>query len=430
MYIRAGIPIAGVLANANKMMIQNLALFTSFLFLAILIAWLIGKHSIADRVTLLEKASQKLAEGDLHVRVSDLVAGGELGRLGQTFDSMARQLSLREQALVESERNYRDIFNTTKDAIFVHDVESGRIIEINKTVEELYGYSREEVLGRKVQNLSSGESPYSLRDAREWMRKSFEEGPQHYEWLAKRKNGELFWTEVVLSATRIGGAGRVLAVVRDLTERKQAEEERQKLQAQLVQVQKMESIGQLAGGVAHDFNNILAAIIGYSSLIQKKMGADDPNRMYMDQILASADRAASLTRSLLAFSRKQVISPKDIDLNECICKVEKFLTWIISEDIMLTTALSTETLTIFADVTQFEQVLMNLATNARDAMPKGGRLMIETGRVMLDDEYVRTTGYGTPGPYAVINISDTGDGMDEQTQKKIFEPFFTTKEFG
>jgi PAS domain S-box-containing protein len=430
MYIRTGIPVAGVLAAANKVLIRNLALFASFLIMAILLAWFIGKRSIADRISLLEKASQKLADGNLHVRVSDLVIGGELGRLGQTFDSMARQLLLREQALVESERNYRDIFNTTNDAIFVHDAESGQIIEINKTVEKLYGYSRQEILDRKAQNFGAGEPPYTVQDALAWIRKAVEEGPQQFEWLAIRKNGELFWTEVVLSATRIAGALRVLAVVRDLTERRQAEEEKQKLQAQLLQVQKMESIGQLAGGVAHDFNNILAAIIGYGSLIQRKMGEDDPNRIHVDNILAAADRAASLTQSLLAFSRKQVIDPRDIDLNESIRRFEKFLARIIGEDVLLTTSLSTGTLTIYTDATQLEQVLMNLATNARDAMPRGGRLMIETERVELDDEYVATKGYGKPGLYAVINIGDTGEGMDQQTQGKIFEPFFTTKEVG
>ena len=430
LYIRTGIPVKSILAEANRALVLNLSIFTSSLLLAIFFAWLIGKHSIADRITMLEKASRKMAGGDLDVKVSDLVRGGELGRLSQTFDSMARQLAIREQALVESERNYRDIFNTTKDAMFVHDAETGRILEINRTVEEMYGYSREEILDRQVRDLSSGEPPYREKDAVGWIHKAVAEGPQSFEWLAKRKNGELFWTEVVLSTTQIGGMMRILAVVRDQTERKNAEEEKQKLQSQLNQVQKMESIGQLAGGIAHDFNNILSAITGYSSLIQSKIAPDDPNRNYLDQILASAERAASLTQSLLAFSRKQVISPKNIDLNVCIRKVEKFLARIISEDILLTATLSDETLTVYADVTQIEQILMNMATNARDAMPSGGRLLIETERVVLDEEYVRTKGYGAPGSFAMIRISDTGAGMDEDTQKKIFEPFFTTKELG
>jgi PAS domain S-box-containing protein len=224
LYIRAGIPLAAVLGEANEVLIRNLVLFSSVLALAILFAWFIGKRSIADRVTLLENATRDLANGDLHVRVSDLVVGGELGRLGTTFDTMAHQLAVREQALIDSERNYREMFNATQDAIFVHDADSGEILAMNKTVEVMYGYSREEVMHRTVQDLSSGEPPYTLQEARAWIRKTFAEGPQHFDWLARRKNGELFWTEVVLSATRIGGAGRVLSVVRDITERRNADE--------------------------------------------------------------------------------------------------------------------------------------------------------------------------------------------------------------
>ena len=250
-----------------------------------------------------------------------------------------------------------------------------------------------------------------------------------------RRDGTVRWLKE-RSQTFFEGEGdarrpvRTVGAVLDITDQKLAEEEREKLQSQLLQSQKMESIGQLAGGIAHDFNNILAAIVGYGHLVQMRMRDGDPTRVYLDQILASAERAAGLTQSLLAFSRKQVINPQNIDINDVIHKVEKFLSRVIGEDIMLTTVLSAEVLIIYADVTQIEQVLMNLATNARDAMPKGGRLMIETGRVMLDDEYVRTHGFGLPGHYAVLTVSDTGEGMDDQTQKKIFEPFFTTKELG
>jgi PAS domain S-box-containing protein len=430
MYIRVGVPIEGVLADANRTLYRNLALFSSFLLFAIIIAWFIGRYSIADRVTLLEGASQKLADGDLNVRISDLVAGGELGKLGQTFDLMAQKLKIREEALIESERNYRNIFNATKDAIFLHDPEAGKIIELNDTALELYGYSREEILDTGIHDLSSGESPYSMREAMEWMLKAVRQGPQNFEWLAKRKNGELFWTEVVLSATHIKGADFVLAVVRDISYRKQAEEEKQKLQAQLYQAQKMESIGHLAGGIAHDFNNVLAAIIGYGSVMQSKIGLNDPNRDCIDNILTSAERAANLTQSLLAFSRKQVISPRVIDLNECIRKTDKFLARIIGEDIILSTTLREGPLMIYADITQIEQILLNLATNARDAMPRGGRLVIETELVELEEGDIRTKGYETPGPCAVICISDTGEGMDKDTLNKMFEPFFTTKELG
>jgi two-component system, cell cycle sensor histidine kinase and response regulator CckA len=555
MYIRTGIPVDIVLSGSNRALASNLALFSSLLALVLFFAWLIGKRSIADRVTVLKNASRDLARGDLQVRISDLVVGGELGGLGQTFDTMARQLASRERALVDSEKNYRTIFNATKDAIFVHDADSGNTLETNKTAEELYGYSRDELLHCTVQDLSQGEPPCSSVEAMRWIQKTVREGPQQFEWLAKRKNGECFWVEVVLSVADVGEERRVLAVVRDITERKKTEEEQQKLvsviemsrdfisiadlnggilymnaaglklvgfdspedyrgkmvsdflmeadhrmlenvllpavfgtgtwigelalrhfttgmpipvdmsaflikdrkngkpialanisrdiadrkhveeekkklQAQLAQSQKMESIGQLAGGIAHDFNNILAAIVGYGSVLQMKLKGDDPSRLYIDQILDAAERAANLTQSLLAFSRKQFINPKDLDLNDIIHKVEKFLSRIIGEDIEMQLTLSPEQLTVFADRSQIEQVLMNLATNARDAMPNGGQLIIETKRLEINDDYIRRHGYGSPGPHALLSVSDTGAGIDARIQEKIFEPFFTTKELG
>jgi PAS domain S-box-containing protein len=222
MYVRAEIPFTSVLDDSNKALIRNLSIFMSFLVLAVLCAWFIGKRSIADRITLLKTASRNLAKGDLRVRVSDFVVGGELGSLGQTFDEMAQKLLLREQALAESERNYRNIFNATKDAIFVYDAKSGDIIEINKSAEELFGYSREDIQKRQ-KNVISAEPPYSSLDRLNWIRKACEEGPQQFEWQSRRRNGELFWTEVALSATHNEETGRVLAVVRDITDRKQAE---------------------------------------------------------------------------------------------------------------------------------------------------------------------------------------------------------------
>ena len=219
-------------------------------------------------------------------------------------------------------------------------------------------------------------------------------------------------------------------ISRDLTEKNRIEEEKQKLQAQLIHAQKMESIGQLAGGIAHDFNNVLATIFGYCHILQMKMPNDDPLLVHVNQLLTSAERAARLTQSLLAFSRKQIINPEDIDLNEVVNKAEKFLTRVIPEDILLKTTLDAGALMVHADAMQIDQILLNLATNARDAMPKGGRLLLETAQTILDDEYVSKMGSGKPGPYAVLTVSDTGQGMDGQTQNRIFEPFFTTKELG
>lgn len=215
-------------------------------------------------------------------------------------------------------------------------------------------------------------------------------------------------------------------VVRDITERK-------KLEAQLQQSQKMETIGTLAGGVAHDFNNILTAIIGYGNILKMKLDKEDsPLLGYTDQILASADRAANLTQSLLAFSRKQVMNPKPVNLNEIVISVEKLLLRIIGEDVRLKRTFSgkLKDLRIMADAGQMEQVLMNLAANARDAMPEGGTLAIDTNTAELDPDLLRLHGYGKAGPYALLTVTDTGKGMDEKTRQRIFEPFFTTKEVG
>jgi PAS domain S-box-containing protein len=361
----------------------------------------------------------------------------EISTLANSFDKMAtelqksfrnqeglyQELRKRNEELTESRERFRTIFDSVNDAVFIHDSETGAILDVNQTMLDIYGYSREEVSRIDVGDLSSGEPPYTQADAVTWIMKASAGEPQSFEWHCRHKDCHLFWAEVNMRLSTIGDVDRVLVTVRDITDRK-------RLMQQLHDAQKMESIGQLAGGIAHDFNNILAAIVGYGSILQIKIRNDDPSKQYVNQILASAESAAGLTQSLLAFSRKQVINPKNIDLKESIRKVEKFLTRIIGEDIMLTTALSAEALMIYADITQIEQVLMNLATNARDAMPKGGRLMIEAGRAMFDDEYIKMHGYGTPGPYAMLSVSDTGEGMDEQTQKQIFEPFFTTKGLG
>jgi signal transduction histidine kinase len=212
-------------------------------------------------------------------------------------------------------------------------------------------------------------------------------------------------------------------LLHELAEHKRTEE-------QLRHAQKIEAVGQLAGGIAHDFNNILTAIIGYGFLTQKKMKADDPSLHYVEQILAAAQRAASLTQGLLAFSRKQVINTMPVDLNLIIERTSAFLRRMIGEDISLTLNLAKEDIIVTADSSQIDQVLMNLATNARDAMPHGGSLHIETRRFEIDDHYILTHPFMKVGSYALIAVSDTGEGMDAETVGRVFEPFFTTKEVG
>ena len=247
----------------------------------------------------------------------------------------------------------------------------------------------------------------------------------HFHKRYIHKLGHEVWALISVSVVRDdkGVPIHLISLIEDLSEKI-------KLEDQLRQSQKMEAIGQLAGGVAHDFNNILTAIMGYGSLTLMDMAKDDPQRINIEHMLEGAERAAHLTKDLLLFSRKQVSEKEYINLNEIINKMEKFLTRIIGEDISCKTQLHPEALPVLANAHQLEQVMMNLATNARDAMPKGGNFSVMTGQIRLDTEFITTHGYGQPGMYALIIASDTGMGMDETTRRRIFEPFFTTKIMG
>jgi len=218
--------------------------------------------------------------------------------------------------------------------------------------------------------------------------------------------------------------------MRDITERKQAEEMRVKLEAQLHQVQKMESIGRLAGGIAHDFNNLLTVIHGYCDIIQDQLALADPLLVELKQIQQASERAAALTRQLLAFSRKQILAPTVLDLNNLVTNLRAMLVRLIGEDITLETVLAVGLRPITADPSQIEQVIMNLVVNARDAMPTGGRLTIETSNMDLDRNYASIHLEAPVGSYVMLVVTDTGCGMDAQTRTRIFEPFFTTKEPG
>jgi PAS domain S-box-containing protein len=221
-------------------------------------------------------------------------------------------------------------------------------------------------------------------------------------------------------------AGRVIGTLssgEDITHRKQ-------LETQLRQSQKMEAIGSLAGGVAHDFNNLLTAILGYAAFVAETLDPADPRRQDMDEITRAADRATGLTRQLLAFSRKQVLRPARLDVNGLISTMSRMLRRLIGEDIELVTNLAADLAPVLADAGQIEQILLNLAVNARDAMPHGGRLLIETANVVLDEAGARPYAPARSGPYVMFTVADTGVGMDERTKRRLFEPFFTTKEPG
>jgi two-component system, cell cycle sensor histidine kinase and response regulator CckA len=221
-----------------------------------------------------------------------------------------------------------------------------------------------------------------------------------------------------------------LITFRDISERKRSEEEKARLEAQLFQSQKMEAIGTLTGGIAHDFNNILTALTGYASLLRMKMAQEDPLRVYVEHVLSASGKAADLVKSLLAFSRLQTINISPVGINSIIKGSGNLLQRLLTEDIVFRMLLSPDDTTIMADIIQIDQILFNLTANARDAMPRGGTLTIETRIVELDNTFKHFHGYGEPGTYALLSVSDTGSGMDEETLKRIFDPFFTTKEVG
>ncbi len=254
---------------------------------------------------------------------------------------------------------------------------------------------------------------------------AYKDGGTHKSQRSVITGEETLYVEVTASALR-DMDGNIIAgieLIRDVSEKK-------KLEAQLRHAQKMEAVGTLAGGIAHDFNNILNVIMGYGAMVADTLEAGSPAKDNMNEVLIAADRAADLTRRLLVFSRKDVVEMMPVDINETILGLKKMLARIIRESIAFTIELSDRPLTVLADAGQIEQVLINMAINAKDAMQEGGRLTITTGLEEMDDEYVAAYGYGKPGQYAVITVADTGHGMDAETRKKIFEPFFTTKEIG
>ncbi len=326
----------------------------------------------------------------------------------------------------QTEAFIKDILDNVGEGFIVIDREY-RIISANKAFCDQVKMAAEEIKGRHCYEVSH-QILKPCFDAGEdcTVKRTFETGAPHTSLHTHYDTeGNAIYVETK-SYPMKDTSGRIVSVIEimnDVTEKK-------KLEDQLRHVQKMDAIGQLAGGVAHDFNNILTAIMGYGNILQMKMSADDPLRAFVDSILMSSEKAANLTQSLLAFSRKQIINPKPVRLSEIIKRVEKLLLRIIGEDIELNSRISEEEMTVLADSGQIEQVLMNLATNARDAMPDGGSLTITTEPVKLDRGYTKTHAYAKSGMYALIEISDTGVGIDRKTQERIFEPFFTTKETG
>ena len=345
--------------------------------------------------------------------------GHPVGVRGVIVDITERKRA--EEALRESEERYRDLVENAHDIIYSHDLK-GNYTSVNKAGEHITGYSREEALHL---NFADTVTPECLDRAREMLvRKLAGERVTAYELELRAKDGRHITVETNTKLVYENGVPvGVQGIARDITERKQLED-------QLRQSQKMEAIGQLAGGVAHDFNNLLTAINGYSSLALQRVDDHNPIKSHLEEIRKAGERAANLTRQLLAFGRKQILQPLSLNLNDVVTDMNKMLKRLIGEDIDLASKLAPDLKRVKADPGQVEQVLVNLVVNARDAMPQGGSLTIETGNVEFDQAYSSKHVGVEPGNYVMLAVSDTGVGMDEETRARIFEPFFTTKAKG
>ncbi len=350
-------------------------------------------------------------------------AGGEVGGL-IIFSEMITEAKRAEEALRRSEENFRAMFEVASIGMAQTDPRTGQWVRVNRKMCEITGYSEAELLEASVPELTHLED--RERDWELYQRVIRGEAPDYQlEKRYLRKDGSVAWVNVNMTVIRdaVGLPIRTMATIEDITERK-------RLQTHLLQAQKMEAIGQLAGGVAHDFNNILAAMIMQAELAAGAADLSPQARESFQEIRSAAERAANLTRQLLLFSRRQVMQMQMVDLNEVVTGLSRMLQRIIGEDIRLQLDLHPAALVVHADAGMLDQVVMNLAVNARDAMPDGGRLLIETGETVLDADSARLYAEAKPGRHVWLSVSDTGGGIPPEVLPRIFEPFFTTKEVG
>ena len=332
-----------------------------------------------------------------------------------------------EEALRESEEKYRSFVANAMDAIFI--VQEGLIKFPNPITLALTGYSQEELTTLPILTFIHPDDRDMVLDNYR-RRLEGEEVPSTYSFRIINKKGEELWGQINAALITWDGKPAVLCFIRDITERKQIEREKANVEEQLRQSQKIEAIGRLAGGIAHDFNNLLTVISGNCQLSLLELKERDPLKGNIEEIKRASEKAADLTRQLLAFSRRQILEMRVLNLNSLLMNLDKMLHRLIGEDIELITLLADDLGRVKTDSGWVEQIIMNLAVNARDAMPNGGKLTIETANVDLDEGYARGHIAVKPGRYVMLSVSDTGVGMTPEVRQQVFEPFFTTKEKG
>lgn len=361
--------------------------------------------------------------------VSRLVERGASGghRRGVIFEITDQKQA--EEALRRQRAYFARLFENAPEAIVLLD-EADRVQRVNEEFGRLFGFTTAEVLGRAINELIV---PAGLRkEARVLSRRAVAGERVGIETMRQHRDGSMVHVSILAVPVEFeDGTIHIYGIYRDVSARKRAEQALAESEEQLRQAQRMEAVGRLAGGVAHDFNNLLTVIQGHAQLLLDGLGVADPRREDAEEVWRSVKRAATLTRQLLAFSRKQILKPETVDLNIIVASMEKLLRRLIGEEIRFEARLAGDLGRVLADPGQVEQVIMNLVVNARDAMPGGGRLSITTADVELGEEYTSRFSYPVkPGPYVLLTVQDTGIGMTPEVRARIFEPFFTTKEQG
>jgi two-component system, cell cycle sensor histidine kinase and response regulator CckA len=410
---------SAIQSNLRKIERREWLLWTSAIFVTLLLTL-----AIASFVLPMLHIHTRAAEADA-LPMSTAVRG--LAGIVLLFDiyTIYQQLQIHRirRQLLEREELFRVISENAADMIAVVDAQGNRIYN-SPSYERVLGFSAEDLKNTSaVEQIHPDDRQRVLDAAAEARREGV---GRRIEYRMRHKDGTWRFLESTASVVENsrGEVEKLIIVNRDITGRRQLEE-------QFRQAQKMEAVGRLSGGIAHDFNNLLGVIIGYSEVLQDRLPRTDPLCVSVDEILKAGKRAASLTRQLLAFSRQQVLDPRPLNLNSVVVDMERMLRRLIGEDIELATVLDPALGTIKADQGQLEQVIMNLIVNARDAMPEGGKLLIETRNLQIDQEFVRKYPYPVQqGPYICLTVTDSGTGMDAERQARIFEPFFTTKEKG
>lgn len=420
-----GIPRDVALHDAEMAARGALWLGLASLAIGIGLAWLLANR-IAGPIRTLTADAELFGRGDLTHRSSVQVAG-ELGRLAATFNRMAETLQRREEDLAASERRYRILFDTMPLPMWVYDVETLRFLAVNETAVIRYGYTREEFLSMTITEIRpAGDAPRLS----EYAKRTAERRLESSGWRHRTKSGEVIDVEISSQELADDVHRRRIVVVNDVTQRRRTEIALRASQEQLRQSQKMEAVGSLAGGIAHDFNNLLTAILGYCDLALDSLEKDHAVREDVEEIRSAAQRAAELTHQLLAFSRQQVLNPRVFSLNDAVERTQRMIRRLISENITVEHSLAVTGALVSADATQVEQIIVNLAVNARDAMPRGGVLTILTGTRRFDAPHPVAGATLPAGTYSTLSVNDTGAGIPDDIRERLFEPFFTTKSRG